>query len=418
MKRLISIVFGLALLQPVLHAQTLSTITANLNASTTACGPKSTTALVVINVGGTDATGTIQLAGTFSGTVTFQASDNGGQQWASIQGQPWTGGVFVTSATSTGGWTFDVSGKTNLCAYVSSYTSGNVTASVSSGPARSNLVTSSVVKTQIDQYVSNGSYTWTKPASAIGVRIVAIGAGGAGGAGFATTDAGGGGGGGGACVVRDYVASQLGATLAVVVGVGGIGGSTKAVATASKVTDTPVIIQAGFGVIGIDGSSNSGGGGGGGGSAGSLVVAANSSPGTQAVGEQGAGGGTGATTGGIGGKADWGGGGGGGGKNGTGGGAGGTSQCGGGGGGGGVATGTAGAGGVGGQGAAGGTSQGVSAVSSGVYTLGGAGGGGGGQTTQTGGNGAAPGGGGGGGGNLANSGGNGADGAVVIMSFF
>lgn len=418
MKKALLILVAMVLFAGHVSAQTLRSVTGSLSGSTTACGPVSTDAMLSLPVGPTDSAASVQLAGTFSGTVTFLASANGGQQWASISGQPWTGGVYVTSATATGGWTFDVAGKTNLCAYISSYTSGAATTTVASGPARANNVTSSVVKTQVDQYVTAGSFTWTKPTGAIAVRIIAIGAGGAGGAGIASTAAGGGGGGGGACVIRDFVGTQVGSTLALVVGAAGVGGSTKGAATASTVTDTPVIVSAGFGVLGIDASSNSGGGGGGGGSASSLAVAANGNPGTQAVGGLGAGGGTGATTGAIGGKADLGGGGGGGGLNATSAGAGGTSACGGGGGGGGASTGTAGAGGVGGQGAAGGTSQGGSATSSGTYTLGGSGGAGGAQTTQVGGTGAAPGGGGGGGGNLANSGGNGAAGAITIISFF
>lgn len=418
MKRLLLILCGLALAVVPIQAQTLNTLTGGLSASAPGCTSISSSARVSLPVGPADSTGSIQIAGTFSGTLTFLASANGGQQWSSISGQPWTGGAFVTSSTSTGGWTFDVSGKTNLCAYISSYTSGSAITTVASGPARSNGVTSSVVKTQVDQYATNGSFVWTKPAGAIAVRIIAIGGGGAGGAGIASTAAGGGGGGGGSCSIRDFVASQLGSTLALVVGAGGTGGATKGAGTASTVTDTPVIVTAGFGVIGIDASSNAGGGGGGGGNVGTLAVAANGNPGTQASGGQGAGGGTGVTTGAIGGKGEYGGGGGGGGKNATAGGAGGTSECGGGGGGGGASTGTAGAGGVGGQGAAGGASQGGSAVSSGVYTLGGSGGAGGAQTTQVGGNGAAPGGGGGGGGNLAASGGNGASGSIVIITYF
>jgi hypothetical protein len=401
-------------------AQRINPVAAGLTSASTTCTAND---CAVLNLQAGDATAGITLAGTFSGTVTFEASA-GGQQWQALSCQPWTGGAFASTATATGGWECDVAGKTNLRARFSSYTSGTAVVSLFSGTARGNGVTSSVVKTQVDQYTSAGVYTWTKPTGAIAVQIVAIGGGGAGGAGIVSTAAGGGGGGGGGCAIVYLNPASLGATLQVTVGTGGIGGSTKAAAGDSTIVDNgtggsgKTILTAGHGVIGIDASSNSGGGGGGGGSGIGLTVAANGNPGTQGSGQVGAGGGTGATTGAIGGAADQGGGGGGGGKNATGGAAGGTSVCGGGGGGGGASTGTAGAGGVGGQGAAGGTSQGGSATSTNIFTLGGSGGAGGAQTTQTGGAGAKPGGGGGGGGNLATSGGNGADGSVVIISYF
>lgn len=424
MNRLIMITCALVLIVGFAlpsSAQTYNTKTATLNASGSACTQADSSSSVNLRLNPTDSSGTLQISGTFSGTATFQASASGGQQWTTTSAQPLAGGALVSTATAAGAWQLDVASLTNICVYVSSYTSGNLIVSLSSSPARGNIVTSSVVKTQVDAYTSAGIYTWNKPTGAIAIDIYAIGGGGAGGAGIVSTAAGGGGGGGGGCAVIHLNAASIGATMTITVGTGGIGGSTKANAGSStvvEVTSGKTLLTAGLGVIGIDASSNSGGGGGGGGSMGSLVVAANSSPGTQGAGYQGAGGGTGATTGGIGGKGDQGGGGGGGGKNATAGGAGGTSSCGGGGGGGGASTGTAGAGGVGGQGAAGGTSQGGSATTTGVYTLGGSGGAGGAQTTQTGGNGAVPGGGGGGGGNLATSGGNGGDGAVTIISYF
>jgi hypothetical protein len=280
-----------------------------------------------------------------------------------------------------------------------------------------------VVGIDLQTFSTPGAATWTKPAGATSVEIIAVGAGGAGGAGIASTAAGGGGGGGGGYVRATFRASEIGATLALSVGAKGVGGSTKSAATDSTVTDNGtggtgnVIVTAKAGTIGADAASNSGGAGGAGGGKGSLVAAASGSPGTQALGSQGAGGATGATTGGIGGKGDFGGGGGGGGKNAansTG--VGGTSEFGGGGGGGGGSVTTGAAGGVGGAGQAGGTTPGGSATAATIKTLGGSGGAGG--TTGNGGNGAQPGGGGGGGGGAANSGGNGGDGAITIITHF
>lgn len=71
--------------------------------------------------------------------------------------------------------------------------------------------------------------TWTKPSGAINHKVIAIGGGGGGGGGATSSSgqnrSGGAGGGGAGIVVRDYLASQLGASESVVVGTGGSGGA-------------------------------------------------------------------------------------------------------------------------------------------------------------------------------------------------
>jgi hypothetical protein len=273
----------------------------------------------------------------------------------------------------------------------------------------------------VQEFVTPGTDTWTKPYGARWVTIAAIGGGGAGGAGrSASTAAGGGGGGGGAYVQKVFAADALQSAMTIVVGAGGVGGVTRSAATASTVMDGGrIIVNAGAGANGGDATTGDGGDGGSGGSVGSLTAATSGScaglacPG---LGGQGAGAAVGATTPIAGGEADLGGGGGASGTTGTAGGTGGRSSYGGGGGGGGTVSGMGGAGGVGGGGAAGGTAH-SGALASKVMTLGGSGGGGG-DATATGGDGAQPGGGGGGGGNAPSSGGNGGAGAVVITTTF
>jgi len=88
------------------------------------------------------------------------------------------------------------------------------------------------VASQIDSYTANG--TWTKPAGALLVRVIAIGAGGGGAGGGRRTNGGGayspGGGGGGARVEAIFAASALGATETVAIGAGGTGGAAGTVA--------------------------------------------------------------------------------------------------------------------------------------------------------------------------------------------
>ncbi len=83
----------------------------------------------------------------------------------------------------------------------------------------------------VQVFTSDG--TWTKPDGATYVEVTAIGAGGGGGSGRRAAEGGnrggGSGGGGGMYVKAAFPASALGATEAVVVGVGGAGGTTNAV---------------------------------------------------------------------------------------------------------------------------------------------------------------------------------------------
>lgn len=278
--------------------------------------------------------------------------------------------------------------------------------------------------TQVDKYAV-GSFTYTKPSGARHIRIVAIGAGGGAASGRSTaTAAGGGGGGGGARADESFVASELGATLAVVVGAKGTGGAAAAGGTNggngadSTVADTDhasfVILRAGGGTGGTVLSAASTGGAGG-----ATEGANNPAQGTnKGVGYEGGAQTASANTHVAGNAAHLGGGGGGQGgstETGT---TGGKSSRGGGGGGGGGTTGTM-AGGAGGGAAAPAVTQGAAGIASSYTTEGGSGGSGGGTTTTGGGNGGSPGGGGGGGGSAANGkGGDGADGTVTIFTFF
>jgi len=325
---------------------------------------------------------------------------------------------------------------------------------------------------QVDTYTTTGSVlTWTKPAGAKAVEIIAFGAGGGGGGGAGNASAvlrnGGGGGGGGACTKICYQADQVPSSLYVVVGLGGTGGASQVAGVAgtnstvaSNNTNPPttgVFARAGGGGGGGPGgiTDNGGGGGGGCGGAGATSASTATSIGgapavaytNAAVGGQGGGGGHTQNNGG--GRAEYGGGGGGNGRinldnfrfR------GGGSMYGGGGGGSGCGLNAAGtvAGGTGGGpsgsyegaftaadlnatlpgGAAVAANNGTAGTAAGTtYPAGGGGGGGGGNnagTGFTGGAGGFPCGGGGGGGASSSTGGTGgagANGQVVIITYF
>ena len=85
---------------------------------------------------------------------------------------------------------------------------------------------------QINAYTTVGNSTWTKPANAVRVEVIAIGGGAGGGSGrrgaALSIRAGGGGGAGGQVSTGTFTASDLGATENVTVGAGGAGGIAQA----------------------------------------------------------------------------------------------------------------------------------------------------------------------------------------------
>lgn len=116
---------------------------------------------------------------------------------------------------------------------------------------------------QIDVFTASG--TWTRPTAAKMVHAIAIGGGGSGGNGTngstSATRAGGGGGGGGGCSVAMFIASQLGATVAVTVGAGGLGGVGGGDGLAGGVSKFGTMVVAGGGGGGGRGLGNTNPGG-------------------------------------------------------------------------------------------------------------------------------------------------------------
>lgn len=84
------------------------------------------TALAVSGWGGV----TFEVTGTFSATITFECSRDGGTTYYSIEATA-VGGSVATTTTTTGLYTTSVKGYTHVRARISAYTSGSVTVAAS-----------------------------------------------------------------------------------------------------------------------------------------------------------------------------------------------------------------------------------------------------------------------------------------------
>lgn len=123
-KRAIVIILILLALARAAPAQQKS----NLTASSTNCVTANSCVSVAVDPPQGGATFT--LSGTFSATVQFEASGDGGATWVALSVTPSNSTTAVTSATGSGTWQANVAAYTNIRERVSTYTSGTVVASI------------------------------------------------------------------------------------------------------------------------------------------------------------------------------------------------------------------------------------------------------------------------------------------------
>ncbi len=126
MKKYLFLLFGVLMLSARLPAQT--GVTGNLTDHSTDCSTTNSCIAVPVlqNEGGVVFT----LAGTFSGTVQFEASADGGTTWAALNATPSNSTTLATNATAPGTWQANIAAFTNVRLRCSVFSSGTINARI------------------------------------------------------------------------------------------------------------------------------------------------------------------------------------------------------------------------------------------------------------------------------------------------
>ena len=105
-------------------------------ATSSVCGITTSSACLVVQVPpNANNTAWFTLAGTFSGTLQFEGSGDGGVTWGSLSATPTAGGTAVTSATAAGTWQVADAGAVYIRIRCSTYSSGTVIATINPSKA-------------------------------------------------------------------------------------------------------------------------------------------------------------------------------------------------------------------------------------------------------------------------------------------
>jgi hypothetical protein len=130
--RKFAVFLALLVLVPCVSAQNY-TISGNITTSGTTCSPA--TNCVVMNLSSDLATVSIQVTGTFSGTLQFEVAGQDGQTFTSVSAFPPSSTTGVTSTTSTGTWVAGVAGMTVIRVRASALASGTATVNLQGSKA-------------------------------------------------------------------------------------------------------------------------------------------------------------------------------------------------------------------------------------------------------------------------------------------
>jgi hypothetical protein len=149
-------------------------VTGNLTAAAAAGTPPSITpnttsqvTLSTVGFGGAAFT----LSGTFTGTVSFYATGDGGNNWALLDVMPAGSMTATTTATAAGLWRVNVSGYTHVSMQMTAFTSGPAVATIHASPISAGSLASggggpgisnvALVWTQVGSMTVSARYTTT-----------------------------------------------------------------------------------------------------------------------------------------------------------------------------------------------------------------------------------------------------------------
>lgn len=104
-----------------------------ITATAATCPTSNTTSCVVANVPIKSTYGVIAITGTFSATLQFEASGDGGASWVAISATPSNSATAVTSTTAVGTWQVNIQGYYGLRVRCSAFTSGTAQVSINIG---------------------------------------------------------------------------------------------------------------------------------------------------------------------------------------------------------------------------------------------------------------------------------------------
>jgi hypothetical protein len=130
--------------------------TANLTASDSgACTTAG--ACLVVTLKPNTASSIVQLTGTFSATLQFEASTSVGGTFVSVSGVPAGGTTPATSVTATGAWQINVAGYAQIRVRCSTYASGTVAVSITSSGGSTARTSLSPISTWTNPGGTNGT---------------------------------------------------------------------------------------------------------------------------------------------------------------------------------------------------------------------------------------------------------------------
>lgn len=139
MRNLAVLLLLLVALGPPARGQQGTTIPAqaNLTASDGGTCTQTTAGCIVVNISNNAASSVVQLTGTWSATVQFEATSKSGGTFVAINATPLGGTTAVTSASANGAWRINLSGVAQLRVRCSAFTSGTIVVAVTSSTGSS-----------------------------------------------------------------------------------------------------------------------------------------------------------------------------------------------------------------------------------------------------------------------------------------